>query len=136
MSDQEKIEYGQNKIKEGLEYELEYIRNKIDLRYKYEKMLIKAVSWKPPTEDHENLKKFMVEQINSSIDFDCNTKYSNERIEELNKSDPIEIYEYDLERLKADLIYYQKELENERERTESSNKWILDLYKSIGIEYK
>lgn len=40
-------------------------------RQRYEAMLSKVMEWEPPTEEHVNLKNFMVEQLEDSIDFDC-----------------------------------------------------------------
>lgn len=38
---------------------------------RYEAMLAQAERWEPPTPDHENFKKFMVDQIKDSLKFDC-----------------------------------------------------------------
>ena len=61
----------QNQIKEHEEI----IQEKKNLREKYDTMLKKVRAWIPPSDDHIELKKFMIEQINTSIDFDCNLKY-------------------------------------------------------------
>ena len=45
------------------------------LKTKYEKMLVKVKKFIPPTPDHINYKNFMIEQIQTSIDFDCSTDY-------------------------------------------------------------
>lgn len=41
------------------------------LRLRYEAMLGRAQAWVAPTSEHEGLRKFMIEQLSSSIDFDC-----------------------------------------------------------------
>lgn len=41
------------------------------IRAAYEAMLEKVRAWQPPTADHKGLKEFMIEQIESSIKFDC-----------------------------------------------------------------
>ncbi len=38
-------------------------------------MLGDVNAWQPPTPDHEGFKKFMVDQITGSIDWDCSHKY-------------------------------------------------------------
>jgi len=43
------------------------------LRAKYEAMLAAARAWVPPTPEHQGLHDFMVEQIESSIKWDCST---------------------------------------------------------------
>lgn len=40
-------------------------------RARCETMLEKALAWIPPTEDHAGLRTFMIDQLRSSIDFDC-----------------------------------------------------------------
>ena len=54
-----------------LRYYAIYNKKNASLKRKYEAMLAKVNKWTPPTPDHENLKKFMIEQIESSIKFDC-----------------------------------------------------------------
>lgn len=51
--------------------------DKREQRKAYEGMLAKAVAWKAPTPDHEGLRKFMCEQIEQSIEFDCSGDYDN-----------------------------------------------------------
>lgn len=41
------------------------------LRERYEAMLEKVRAWNPPTPDHENLRDFMISQLEESIVFDC-----------------------------------------------------------------
>lgn len=40
-------------------------------RARYEAMLDKVRAWRPPTPDHVEMKKFMVQQLEQSIRFDC-----------------------------------------------------------------
>ena len=42
-----------------------------DTKAKYEAMLAKVEEWKPPTPKHNDMKRFMIEQIESSIRWDC-----------------------------------------------------------------
>ena len=53
------------------------LEDKRKQRKAYEAMLAKAVAWRAPTPDHEGLRKFMCEQIEKSIDFDCSGDYDN-----------------------------------------------------------
>lgn len=63
------------------DYDSQLARNKAaiarndEMRGRYEAMLKRVEAWKPPTSDHEGLKKFMREQIDSSMDFDCSNDY-------------------------------------------------------------
>lgn len=52
-----------------------YVKGKRTLRAKYEAMLKQVEAWKPPTHDHQGLKKFMAEQLITSIEHDCDESY-------------------------------------------------------------
>ena len=127
--------YGKKVIAEETAYNQEYFNKKVALRNKYEAMLQKAYNWFPPTPDHENLKKFMIDQITTSIDFDCETKYTMETLTKLSKANPLDKYNDDLRRAYKDVEYHETELYKERERNVEANKWISALYDSLGIEY-
>ena len=53
----------------------EAIERKKSLEAKYRAMLEKVVDWNPPSEDHVRLREFMIEQIEQSINYDCDTYY-------------------------------------------------------------
>jgi hypothetical protein len=127
--------FGKKVIEEETASNQEYFNKKVSLRNKYEAMLQKAYNWFPPTLDHENLKKFMIEQITQSIDFDCDTKYAMDRLTELSKANPLDKYNDALRRAYKDVEYHETELMKERERNADANKWISALYDSLGIEY-
>ena len=130
-----RTEYGKQIIENEKASEQEYFNKKIVLKTKYETMLSKVYGWFPPTPDHENLKKFMIDQINQSIDFDCDTKYNMERLTALSKATPLDKYNETLRRAYKDVEYHETELLKERERNADANKWIVALYDSLGIEY-
>ena len=44
-------------------------------RARYQAMVEQAMAWTPPTSEHEGLKRFMIQQLSESIDFDCDGKY-------------------------------------------------------------
>lgn len=66
------------------------------LKQRYEAMLEKVNSWVPPTLDHTDFRKFMINQLQDSIQHDCHkmappkrltgTEYKNELIQELKRS--------------------------------------------------
>jgi len=127
--------YGKQVIAEETASNQEYFNKKVSLRNKYDAMLEKAYNWFPPTPDHENLKKFMIEQIIESIRHDCDTKYAMERLTALSKANPLDKYKEALEHAYKDVTYHETELLKERERNDGANKWISTLYDSLGIEY-
>jgi hypothetical protein len=46
------------------------------LRGKYEAMLAQVARWSPPTPHHEDLKRFMIDQLKDSIYYDCDVATS------------------------------------------------------------
>jgi len=105
-----------------------YIKEAKDLQEKYDKMLIEIQSWNPPTKDHEDLKKFMIQQIVISYS-ECDYRYyENKNIIKLS----VDQYRYNKEKeLLEDIDYYMKKWKEETERIQMSNKWIRDLKKSL-----
>ncbi len=50
------------------------IADKRAKRERYNRMLTKVLKWDPPTPDHQALRRFMIQQLQESIEFDC-TEY-------------------------------------------------------------
>ena len=106
------------------------IRETTELKNKYNDMLKKVVSWNPPTEDHVELKKFMVSQIEESITFDCSLSHLSIP-EKLEKEDWISTR---IEMWSKDIKYYTKNHEEEIERVNGRNNWIKQLRESLKGE--
>lgn len=99
-----------------------------ELRLRYLDMLRQVQAWAPPTDEHTNLKKFMVEQLERSIQFDCMI-YNN-----ADKFPTMEQYIEDglsPKHLEKEVEYYQRRWDNEVKHCEEVNKWIDDLIKSL-----
>lgn len=105
------------------------IQEKTELRAKYEEMLGKVKAWIPPTSDHIELKKFMVDQITSSIKFDCNTDYyTRQKPKELTGK---EWKEQEFQKRLRDLDYHKKGHIEEVQRVEGRNIWVKQLRESL-----
>jgi len=105
------------------------IREHDDLRMKYEVMLEKVRAWKPPTPDHEGMKKFMIEQLVSSIDFDCDNSYYLEHPPH-RLSGPDWLAEK-ISGAQHDDHYHTNEYTKEVERVECRNRWLKALRDSL-----
>lgn len=98
-----------------------------ELRNKYNAMLAQVVQWEPPTPDHVKYKEFMIEQLRSSIDGDCNESY----ITEPTKASAI-VWQASQEAIaRCNVAYHEKEMAKEVERTENRNAWIKALRDSL-----
>uniref|UniRef100_A0A6H1Z8N4 Uncharacterized protein n=1 Tax=viral metagenome TaxID=1070528 RepID=A0A6H1Z8N4_9ZZZZ len=123
----------EEKAKEDYDKRIGYIASVIsertDLLQKYTNMLRMVKVWQPPTEDHIGLKDFMIEQIESSIKFDCDTSYYLEK-------HPIWLSgrqwkEQRLAELYRNLDSYLVENIKEINRTEARNIWLKQLRESL-----
>jgi len=104
----------------------------VNLRERYESMLQKAESWNPPTPEHDGLKKFMIQQLEDSIKFDCHEEYCNNNIT-IWKNEKYSDYVKALKESNKKLIkYHTKDIEKEKKSVETTNKWITDLYGSLN----
>lgn len=100
---------------------------KKELKSRYEKVLKEVKEWIPPTEDHIELKKYAINQLNESIKFDCSTDY----MKMPEKSNAQEWLYTMIEGANKDIAYHQKEWEAEVERTNGRNKWVNELKNSL-----
>lgn len=96
---------------------------------RYQAMHERVQQWKPPTTEHEGLRRLMLEQLRESIKFDCDGEYW--KAEEPPKTGEQWLAE---QRAKAakDIAYYTVEHEAEVSRTEGRNRWITQLYESLS----
>ncbi len=84
LSDEELIIQEKNRLIESKKYHLES-KEKDELnKVKMDSFLEKAKAYVPPTENHQGIAKFMIEQLEKTIDFDCN---SNNHVDELKTID-------------------------------------------------
>lgn len=112
-------------------YEAEYKQvekwnqEKVELLKKYEQMLASVTAWEPPTPEHSGLKKFMAEQIQQSIDFDC-------RPSELPEPQRGKVWlENKVASTRRSIEYHREENIKEIDRTDGRNEWVEALDKSV-----
>lgn len=106
----------------------------------YERMLKKVNAWTPPTDNHNELKTFMIKQIQESIKYDCDTSYYDTEILKIQNELDIGIdferlYFMQLDSYKKSHDYHTKQLNKICNQDDSRIKWMEDLCKSLGIEW-
>lgn len=111
---------------EELQFEKNYIAQKTELRQRYESMLAQVKAWTPPTSDHKELKQFMIQQLESSIDFDC--KYTPEEPTCLSGTEYKQLKIKEAERV---VKYHTKEHESEVKRAKERTEWTRALRESL-----
>lgn len=114
------------------------VQENLALKSRNQKMLDKVKNWKCPSAKHVELKKFMIEQLESSIDcdYDCDFSYYDRANKELENLEYEDWLKYKLTTIENNIKYHteenKKELKdkNREERNKSS------LYKSLGLKVK
>jgi hypothetical protein len=107
------------------------VKKSNDMALRYEQMLRKARAWVPPSKDHENFKQFMIDQLVSSIQYDCHVSYHQEQIKGFK--------EMTYESYISNLIHSNKErlkdcvesIKKAKDSTAKNNEWITLLFDSL-----
>lgn len=107
------------------------IRRNNMLREKYNAMLAKVEAWQPPSIDHDGFKKFMVEQITSSLSFDCNNSYYHNQTH--TKLTDVEWLAQEEAKARKDIAYHKAKNTEEVDLTEGRNRWIKKLRDSLKV---
>lgn len=97
-------------------------------RARYTAMLEKVREFRPPTPDHEEYVKFLREQLEESIRWDCPDDYQCEYYQ----VEPyMEWVTNHYESLRHNVNFYAEEWFKEQERVRDRNKWVQDLKKAL-----
>jgi len=135
LSNEVIIKNRKEELEKSKKYHLEAIEKAKSNTKNMNDILKDVINWQPPTIDHMGIKDFMIDQIEKTIDFDCKTKYHDEglaKIElELLTLNASEIRKDMIAKAKKDFEYNTKNYNEELERCNKANQWVLDLINSI-----
>ena len=110
----------------------ECLRNQSsDTGAKYLRMLALVEAWAPPTPDHVGLKRFMTEQLTSSLEHDCHDEDFAERCYPTFDGTPNDWIVSQMNKAMHDINYHSQNWEEEVQRTNARNKWVRDLKASL-----
>lgn len=127
LSTDEIIATIEENYQQRLEDTQQALEAKNKLRAGYEKVLREVEAWVPPTDDHIRLKEYAIEQLESSINFDCDTSHLRPPTKEL----PDEWFTECIKYYKHQISYHTEQYEEEVQRVAKQNKWVRDLYDSL-----
>lgn len=133
-SDDKKIAYGEEARYNDIESYTRYLVETKKKRQRYEAMIDEVSRWKPPSPDHTELKKFMLEQLNTGMNGDCSESYYIGALAKAENQDPMEYFSLYEKQLERDVEYHRKEAEKEEQRDTGRSQWIEQLYESLGEE--
>lgn len=94
-------------------------------RQRYESMLTQVRAWEPPTTNHVELKTFMIQQLELSIDFDCKPWDVSER------PTPEGWWSGQLSEAQRSLSYHTEQREKEIQRARERTAWVRHLRASL-----
>ena len=127
MTKEEKQTAFLNYVSSSIEIHKKIKEEKITMKYRYVSMLEKAKEFVPPTKDHIEYKKFMIQQLEDSIAWDCDTSYYDAKIDLLKNLSFDEWFDKTLEEKYASLKRNKKYLQEEIDRVNSRNNWMAKL---------
>jgi hypothetical protein len=120
----------------AIKYHKKGIKKDQVTKTRLESFLAKAENYKPPTEKHKAIGRFMIEQIKKTIGSDCYGDYHEKEIKKTEKK----LLGLNAEDIRADLriqstkdlAYHTKENEAELKRCRESNQWHEEFINSIN----
>lgn len=131
------IQQEKNNTKRYIRENLEMIAEQANDEIRYKNILQQVENWQPPTNDHNELKKFMIQQLEDSIEWDCNNSYNMAALKEYNAltdEDYNDMYDKRMEEVNKKIDYHMIQHSNQIKNIEEKNRWITELYKSFGLE--
>ncbi len=108
-----------------LQEEAEYIRNETIRNDRIQKMLDQVNAWIPPSNDHDGLKDFMIQQLTTSL---RDTWKGTTKLKLLSGA------EFMAEKIKSaqwDVDYHTKHWREDRERAANVTRWLQALNQSV-----
>ncbi len=108
----------------------------LERRCRYNKMIREVNAWKPPSSEHVSLKKFALDQLNTSLDFDCypadgENEYLLSLVKKLEGASVEEWLEEQKARCLKDISYHAEKFQEEIVRVGKNNKWVRQLRESL-----
>jgi hypothetical protein len=136
MTDEAIVQDFETLLKDSLEYyERELEKTKVNLG-RLNSIMESAKSWVPPTEDHEGVRDYMIDQLEITIKADGDPSYHVNKIVQAKKEleegiDPKVYREEKIKEIEDRISYYEGEVQKELERCKQSNDWMDKFLESI-----
>lgn len=135
LTDKEIISREKETLSKSRIYHLNAIEKDKSNVEKMNLFLEKARAYNPPTEKHNGIADFMVEQLEKTIDFDCNSNYHIKELEKIESKlqnlNAANIRSEIKEKAAKEIEYHTKEHEEDLRRCEDHNKWYEDFINSL-----
>lgn len=114
---------------EVVEYNKKYYKELLEIKSKYLNILADVYSWQEATEEHKELKKYSIQQIEDSIKWDCG--HMDDYLKPVEKESAKSWLKRQIDKCQKDIVYYTEKQKEENERVAGRNKWIRELKDSL-----
>lgn len=131
MTPKQQDAFGAAKKAEAVKSAKEWLARAAADNAKYAAMREQVQAWEPPTQDHVELKSFMLQQIDIST---SDTSYAKQHVAECEASTPNSYYRSALDTQERNIKYYGEQLEKEKERATGRTEWVQQLRKSLEMK--
>ena len=136
LTDEDIVREFESSMRDNLEYHEKGMEKDRANLEKLNSILSSAKAWVPPTEEHESLRDFMIEQIESTIKVDGDPSYHVNKIVQIKQEmedgiDPKVYREGRIKEIEDRITYYEGEIQKELERCKRSNDWMDKFFESI-----
>jgi len=128
MSIEERLAFGEKDKAERLKMCEKRLAINTQENARLHEMREKVIAWKPPTPEHNNLKKFMLEQINISMH---DLKYLHQGIQDIKEKSPMDFYKTDVEINEHAITTASMEHRKEIDRAKGRTDWVQQLRDSL-----
>jgi len=131
MSSAESNQFADGKRNEDIKYYKERIQIEKEQNDRINEMLEKVRNWNPPSAEHDGLKSFMIQQLEISFN---KSEYYVKALKDAETTSNSEYYQNSINALMNNIAYHKKEAIKAVDRMQGRNKWIRELYHSLGME--
>jgi len=124
-----RVEFAKEQIQRQLQEIEDSKKGTLEENARYDSMAGKVMRWTPPTPGHDELKAFMLEQLEMSKE---STNWTDQAITVLREADPEDWargYQVNLNRQLAEAI---RTLQKQQRRTDEGNEWVRKLRLSLS----
>jgi len=135
MSDKDILQSHTTYLSSELEYYESDLNRIRESKSRIEKILENAKSWEIPSEDHQEFKEFMIDDLEEGLKKGCDESHHLKRIEEIKeelKMDANSVRERILKGATEDMERQKKEIETEKQLASDSNLWVEKIIESFN----
>ena len=134
-SDEDLINEEQAALLKDIDYYESKIQHIKNISITLNSILNDVLLWTPPTPEHQEFKKFMIQQLNETIKHDANPEfyieYKEQATQQLRELNANTIRNKKYTKIMESVSNATESLAKQQKRVESSNKWASDLINSL-----